>query len=457
LERLVTAAAIRGRTPARPISVALSLIVGLAWLAGPVPPVAAATVAYGTPTASATFDQGIEFRQPVTVTGSIRRAELLVEYPRAPGPEVRVVLAGPTPTVLRYTLDTADGGLLPNTPVTARWRLVSDDGSVSLGPAVSTRYLDTRFAWQTRQAGILRVHWYAGGSELGNRALEIGMRAVESATRLLGVSETEPLDFYIYGSQDAFYDALGPGTRENVGGQANAEIRTLFALITPGDISLPWVETVIPHELTHLVFDTAVRNPYHFPPRWLNEGLAVYLASGYGATDRAQVERAAADGSLMPLTAIADQFPTTRARFSLAYAESVAAVDHLVRSSGDPALVRLVRSYASGVTDDEAFRAALGQDVAAFDAGWRASLRAREPVVHGPRPDPAGPLPAGWSAGAGATPGPAAGAGVKTGGDASGATLLAGVAVILGGLVLLGVLLLRPRSASRPDPGGGPR
>jgi hypothetical protein len=35
--------------------------------------------------------------------------------------------------------------------------------------------------------------------------------------------------------------------------------------------------------------------------------------------------------------------------------------------------------------------------------------------------------------------------------------MLAGVAVILGGLVLLGFLVLRPGSASKPDPGGGPR
>jgi hypothetical protein len=39
---------------------------------------------------------------------------------------------------------------------------------------------------------------------------------------------------------------------------------------------------VVPHELVHLVFDTAVKNPYHFPPRWLNEGLAVYLSEGNG-------------------------------------------------------------------------------------------------------------------------------------------------------------------------------
>ena len=38
------------------------------------------------------------------------------------------------------------------------------------------------------------------------------------------------------------------------------------------------------------MFDTAVENPYHFPPRWLNEGLAVYLSEGYELGDRRAVE-----------------------------------------------------------------------------------------------------------------------------------------------------------------------
>ena len=69
------------------------------------------------------------------------------------------------------------------------------------------------------------------------------------------------------------------------------------------------------HELVHLVFDTAVTNPYHFPPRWLNEGLAVYLSEGYKASDRAAVESAARDG-LFPLDGLVGQFPTATASSS---------------------------------------------------------------------------------------------------------------------------------------------
>jgi hypothetical protein len=423
------------------------LLAGVAWLAGLAGPVAGASVEFGGPSITATFGESIEFRQPVAISGAVRRVELLIDYPRAPGPEVRVIAAGPGRSTLRYTLETADGGLLPNTLLSARWRVVGEDGSVSVGSPATVRYTDTRFAWQTSQSGVVRVHWYEGGDSFGERALDIGRRAVDGASVLLGVTETEPVDFFIYASRDAFYAALGPGTRENVGGQANAEIRTLFALITPGEIGLPWVEVVIPHELTHLVFDTAVANPYHFPPRWLNEGLAVYLGQGYGAGDRSAVERAAADGSLMPLDALAYQFPTTRDRFALAYAESVAAIDYLVQTHGQPSLVALIRSYAAGVTDDEAFRAALGQDAAAIDAAWRASLGARAPVVHGPRPALAGPLPADWAAaspgartaetalqdGAGAAPGP------------SGVAIMAVIAALGVGAGLLGVALLALR------------
>ena len=189
-------------------------------------------------------------------------------------------------------------------------------------------------------------------------------------SELLGVTEEEPIDFFIYADQDAFYAALGPSTRENVGGEAHADIRTMFALITPSEINDDWVEVVVPHELTHLVFDTATDNPYHAPPHWLNEGVAVYLSEGYTSGDRALVENAARAGTIMPLEGLVGAFPTTRDRFFLAYAESVSAVDDIVADHGQDALVGLIRSYADGVSDDEAFTAALGMDVAAFEQSW---------------------------------------------------------------------------------------
>jgi hypothetical protein len=396
------------------------LVAALLAVAG-VPLDVLATATFGAPTAAASWEEGVTFRQPVVLEERPLRVEIVVESSDDTSAFVAEIPATATgSTTLAYTLDVATGGYLPNTPFTARWRVTYPDGTTDIGPPISTTYEDTRFDWRTSTGSIVRVHWYDGDTAFGARALRIGEEAVAKAAGLLGVTERDPVDFFVYADEESFYDALGPGTRENVGGQANSEIRTLFALITPDEIDDAWVGAVIPHELTHLVFDTAVANPYHYPPRWLNEGVAVYLSQGYDASDRSTVERAARDGELMPLDALTAEFPTTAQRFGLAYAESVSAVDYLVRTHGTDGLVRLVRSYADGRSDEEAFAAAIGVDATRFGQAWLAELDAPEPVRYGPQPAPPGPLPSDWQGPppAGGTTGP--GPGVSASPDGAG-------------------------------------
>jgi hypothetical protein len=361
---------------------------------------AAGPVTFGDGSGSSKFGAFIEFKQPVTISGSVERVDVLVETPGAVGPTVVPLPDAPSAgsSTLDYRVDLAEGHIVPNTPFTVRFRVTTASGSAVTGPPIRHTYNDDRFRWKTLEGTVVRVHWVEGSGAFGQRALKIGDDAVAATAQLLGVTESDPIDFFIYADQAAFYDALGPATRENVGGQAHPDIRTLFALITPDEINASWVESVVPHELTHVVFQTAVDNPYHQPPHWLNEGLAVYLSDGYQSSDRSQVEAAAKDGSIIPLDGLAGAFPTTRDRFFLAYAESVSAVDRIVRASGRDALIKLIRSYADGVSDDDAFKAALDTDVAGFQADWLRELGAKAPVKRGPQPAPAGPLPAGWSA-----------------------------------------------------------
>jgi hypothetical protein len=440
-------------------------VTGLLPLAGPAPASAATGWAdFDTPMATTSFTTGVSFSQPVTIDRQLGRVELLLGS--ADGGQTVIALpppAGAGTITLRHTLDpTADGHIVPNTPLVARWRLVGadDPADIDVGPEIRVTVTDDRFEWRTAAGDLVRVHWYEGGDAFGRRALEIGEDAVREASELLGVTETDPVDFFVYADQEAFYDALGPGTRENVGGQANAEIRTLFALISPNEIDDDWVRIVIPHELTHLVFDTAASNPYHFPPRWLNEGSAVHISQGYDASDRGAVERSAANGTLIPLDGLTGQFPTSFDRFSLAYSASVSAVDYLIDEHGEDALVALIRSYADGLTDDEAFTAALGMDMSAFGAAWLEALGAEAPTRYGPQPAPPGPVPSAWlgepggnvppaaSGQAPTSPGTPPGEG-STASDSTGAVLAVLVAaVVVGGVVV--VLARRRRAGTGP-------
>ena len=451
-----------------PIIAVAGLLLGFA------PAVAAASPAtFGMPTATSVFGFGVVFNQPVTVGRPIGRAELLLTIADAIGPMVVELPYPPAAgsSTLTYTLDTTGNGhMVPNTPIVARWRLFAadDPANVALGPEHKIVYADGRFDWQTVSGDLVRVHWYKGDAGFAAKALRLGENEVRETSKLLGVTEEEPIDFFVYADADKFYGALGPGAHENVAGSAYASIRTMLGWIPPDQIDDPLVAVRIPHEFVHLVFNTASKNPYHAPPRWLNEGLAVYQTEGYGASDRGRVKAAARSGTLFPLDGLAGQFPNGQ-DFYLAYAESVSAVDYMIRAHGSDALVTLIRSYAEGRTDDEAFRAALGLDATEFGAAWFKDVKARVPNSHGPQPAPPGPVPAAWTGAAGiglATPvpgvtgsppvasgRPSAGPG-GPGSSAAGVAvgLIAPVVLIAGAVLVVGILVARRRRTTGDSP-----
>jgi hypothetical protein len=453
----------------------MAVVVAAGILLSLAPSVAAAgPVTFGTPTATSRFGTGVRLTQPVTVTRPIGRVELLLTIADAIGPTVTELSDRPTSgaTTLTYTLDmSGNGHMTPNTPIAARWRLTAADDptQVSLGPEVRVVYADDRFDWQTAAGALVRVHWYQGDAAFGAKALKLGEDEVKATSTLLAVTETRPVDFFVYADQASFYDALGPGAHENVAGTAFADIRTLLGLIPPGQIDDPLVAVRIPHEFVHMVFDTAAGNPYHFPPRWLNEGLAVYQSEGYGTEDRGQVKDAAGSGDLIPLDGLTGEFPNGTA-FFLAYAESVSAVDFMIRTYGKDALVTLIRSYAEGRTDNEAFTAALGLDMTAFGQAWFAANQARTPTRYGPQPAAPGPVPSAWTgaaiAGSSAVatpvaatptgaasfePTPAPPAPTAAGALGSPMALVVGVIVVVL-LVMLGVVLANRRRRASGEP-----
>ncbi|HYL41336.1 MAG TPA: hypothetical protein VET90_08515, partial [Candidatus Binatus sp.] len=261
------------RRPARALMVAVIAAVA-SWAAPAVPARAAEAPSFGPPTASATFLSGIDLHEDVTLPVGTRRVDALVQTEGSVRTEASPVEPFTTgATTLAYTLQTPSGSVFPNTLVTLRFRVTLADGSQVLGPAAQVHYDDTRYDWQTLPGTVVRVHWTDGGTDFGRRALAIAEKAVADAAALFGVTETAPIDFYVYADQKAFYDVIGPALQENIGGLAEPPIRTLFANIGADQLDASWVGTVIPHELTHIVFATATDNPYHQPLHWLNEGL----------------------------------------------------------------------------------------------------------------------------------------------------------------------------------------
>lgn len=441
----------------------------------PATPGRAASVSFGPAEASSVFNRGVDVSVRMAASPAPARVEVQVLSPGAMGPYVET-LPGPWAagtTTVHYTLDTSGGShLMPNTPLTFRFAAYPPDGG---GPVLSApltfRYLDETQDWRTLTDGIVTVHWTSGPRSFASHAADVALSAIRANAAVLGVAETEPVDFFIYADDSSFRAALGPGARENVGGEAVTAIRTLFAEFTPDILGDAWVGITITHELAHQVVDDATSNPYRSLPRWLNEGFAVYQSEGNTAKYRLMVSAAVSSGDLLPLTALGWQFPTEPAKTALAYAEAVSAVDYLVRSHGKDALTRLVLAYRDGPTDDGAMQGAIGQTVSDFQAGWLDAIGAPAPSPFGPRAAPPGPLPSDWTAAASQAPGPSASPrpqqpatsataapaaptaaapaapGVESGGGPLALVLIATMAVAA---VLLGGLVVAGRRAPRP-------
>jgi hypothetical protein len=445
--------------------------------------VSAADPTYGQPSATATVGE------PIVITSSISGDDIssVDVIVRLAGEETGVVIEaepGDGSDTWQATADIdvatsalcaclADGQSAPNTRFSYQFKVRAADGSTTLGPVGESVVTDDRFTWQSFEQDLVRVHWYQGDQAFAQSAAQVANDAIDRASALLGTTLPNVVDLMIYATEEDMRSAISPN-RENVAGQAHSSIDTMFVWIPPGSSAAQGeTATLIAHELTHLVMNEATANPYHGVPRWIDEGVAVYLSEGYNSYWQTFVNNAVNQRTLIPLDGLRGLFPSSADEFYLAYGESVAAVDYFIRTYGEETLWALVGSYAEGVSDDQAFTDATGADVAAFNAAWFDSLGLNVPPPLGPQPGAPGPTPSDWqqgepteptpgltpagsqqpatagaSVGASGAPAPVAEQGSQLGAVAVG--VVAGV-VFLAALLLI-VMVVRRNSAQRPPP-----
>jgi hypothetical protein len=360
---------------------ALGLVV-VASLLLATPRAAAAFDRFGPMTAEATYGVRLDFEVEL-VGGTPDELELVLGFPEADADFVASVTpAGSTAT---YAWDVADAHLTPNTLIRYRWRatdgalvVVSDEGTVL--------YDDDRpgLDWRSERVGEATVHWY-GGAEAQARAFgEVTAVGVDQAEELLGTELAAPVDIFVYATRDDFFGALGPGAREWTGAAAFPELRSIFMWLEGGSQS--YLETVIIHEVTHVVFFDATDNPYHEPARWLNEGIATWSETRSADGERETVAGEAAGAGLFAFDAITAQFPIGERGGLLAYAQSTTLVEMIIDAHGPEAIARMAAAYRDGASDAEALEAGTGMPADQLYADFYAAYG--EPIPQPVEPEP---------------------------------------------------------------------
>lgn len=316
----------------------------------------------------------IDFGRSVTVHASIQ----------APGPvqQVDLLLRGADesetrmiPAVLfadgsmQAVYDASSGTLRPFGRISFWVRVQLTDGGVYSSPEFFFRYVDNRFPWQTLEQDGVRVHWYEGGADFGQAALDAARAGLRSFEEILPVTLSAPVDVYIYHSTDTLQATLRG--QDWVAGHASPDLGVVMVAIPPGETQSLAMQTQIPHELAHVLLYQTVGPNYARLPVWLREGLAVN-AELYPNPDFERALRVATEnGSLLSFNELCLSFPPDASRAFTAYAQAASFTTWVQKNYGQSGLIALLSAYDDGLDCEQGAARALSLPLSQMEALWR--------------------------------------------------------------------------------------
>jgi len=274
----------------------------------------------------------------------------------------------------------------PFTMITYWWEYKDAQGETLSTEKQQFLYEDNRFAWETLSEGAITLHWVAGDKVLMNNALDIAHSAlVEIQERLTepdvdSVPIVDSVTLYIYPSLPDLQSALQLTGYEWVGGQAYPEIGVVLLAISPSSEAILKMKRDIPHELTHKVlYDLTGPQGYAALPIWLVEGLASVFERSPDPAYALALQRAAQDGTLIPMTTLCHPFPAETNRALLAYAQSQSFVRYLQQTYGWSQMREIIDAYADGMDCSAGVKQKLGADLTTLEREWRVWLEQQNP------------------------------------------------------------------------------
>ena len=169
-----------------------------------------------------------------------------------------------TDGVVTYRYDVTQNVLRPFVTLTFWFEVTLQNGQTVKSDNYRVQYLDDRFTWQQQEDGMLRVHWYEGDAAFGDSLLDVARRSLNAVNALIPAPLDAPLNVYVYASTTDLQSALFLGGESWQGGHANPKLGVVMLAVTPGPGQSIEMETLIPHELAHVMLYRSVGKGYYF-------------------------------------------------------------------------------------------------------------------------------------------------------------------------------------------------
>jgi hypothetical protein len=260
-------------------------------------------------------------------------------------------------------------GYPPFLPMEYYWQVYIPGAGFLDGPHQSGLYEDNRFQWEKLEADNITVFWHDRPQGLGEKILQIAKKADQAQREFYGLELNYPYRIVIFNTAQEFLD-WNVDVDQYVAGEAFPFYDLTVQIVE--DDSPDWLDEVIPHEISHLYFTQATYRsmPDFYPPRWLDEGVAVYNEFSDHSFENVLLQQAVLADQILPLNQLTESFGDDENAVDLAYAEGYSAVSYIMEVYGRDTLKELMNSYRRGKSTDEAFLFAIDRTFAEFEADW---------------------------------------------------------------------------------------
>lgn len=265
-----------------------------------------------------------------------------------------------------------DSTLPPGTKVEWQWEITDVNGNTTLTDLQEAVNQDQRYDWQQISDQGITLQWIFGDRSFGTELHQISLESIDHIREILGIQYQEDIWITVYPTPEQVQEAV-KFTAEWVGGVAFPDHNAMIIAGAPG--SEDWLQSVIPHEMTHLIIDSYTFNcKGAWQPRWFSEGLADYSEDNLRPEERDLIRSAYLNDSIPELGSLVTTFSQNSEEANLAYLVSNAAVEYLIIEFGSDRMAELLDVMSAGVMIDPALEQVYGFDTDSLDSAWRRSF-----------------------------------------------------------------------------------
>ncbi|MCE5251759.1 hypothetical protein LLG96_16240 [bacterium] len=210
--------------------------------------------------------------------------------------------------------------------------------------------------------------------DIGERYARLVSESAEQSFRVitaeLGHVPEKPLTIILTGTDEEFSKAT-EGVLPDWSAAAAMPGNRIVVSPLPG-LKME-IERILAHEIVHCVIYDAAGGT--FVPRWFHEGCAEALSGEWGIRGRLYMVWKVSRGELMSFRDIEDVFSARGADVTLAYDQSLLAVNRLGTLRGPSVVPLILGNLSRGYEFDRAFFEASGLTTAEFERDYLDSVR----------------------------------------------------------------------------------